>query len=251
MLRNELPQLFEVTKGPYRYDSIPLRRFYCNVHDCVFYFYDTTMYDDIMAVKESPDCEFRKYEMTRLSGLKNVLNEALQRWDEDKIDIPLEDVAYGNELKDAVNNLEVKYRDAEMARILNSDRVNRNHRARNDSGQNEAERSNACIGEALVDGGSMKWKFYDALEGLTKDEKEALSLEDIKNLEELAMERNARKVAKEVAKRINHEPGPAGDFMHPFLTPQGSSLFFFNTQQLRQFVWPGGTMFLEQHILRK
>lgn len=33
-----------------------------------------------------------------------------------------------------------------MARILNSDRVNRIHRARDDNGQNEAERSNACLG---------------------------------------------------------------------------------------------------------
>jgi len=32
--------------------------------------------------------------------------------------------------------------------------VNRIHRLRDDSGQNEAERSNGCIGEALVDGGN-------------------------------------------------------------------------------------------------
>ena len=118
------------------------------------------------------------------------------------------------------NNLEVKYRDAEMARILNSDRVNQIYRARNDSGQNEAERSNACIGEVLVDGGSLKWKLYDALDGLTKDEKEVLSLEDIKKLKELTMECNAWEVAKEVAERTNHEPGPAGDFMQSFLTPK-------------------------------
>lgn len=45
-----------------------------------------------------------------------------------------------------------------MARIFNSDRVNRVHRARDESRQNEAERSNACIGEALVNGGPLKWK---------------------------------------------------------------------------------------------
>ena len=105
MLRRELPQLFELTKGPYRYSSIPLRRFYSHVHDCVFYFHDTTMYEDIMAVTESSDCEFRKYEMTRLIWLKNELNEALQRWDEDKLDLLPEEVAYGNELKDAVTIL--------------------------------------------------------------------------------------------------------------------------------------------------
>ena len=44
------------------------------------------------------------------------------------------------------NNLEAKHRDAEIARILNSDPINGIHRARNDSAQNEAKRSNACIG---------------------------------------------------------------------------------------------------------
>jgi hypothetical protein len=43
------------------------------------------------------------------------------------------------------SNIEARYRDAEMARILNPDRVNRVHRARDDSGQNEDERSNEYI----------------------------------------------------------------------------------------------------------
>lgn len=56
-----------------------------------------------------------------------------------------------------------------MARILNSDCVNRIHRTSDDSGQNESERSNACInvGDTLVDGCALRWKFHDALVGLT------------------------------------------------------------------------------------
>ena len=75
---------------------------------------------------------------------------------------------------------EVKYRDVEMARIFNSDRVNCIHRARDDSGQNEAERSNACIGKALVDGGAMRWQYYETFDRLTDEEIPALSL-DVKN----------------------------------------------------------------------
>jgi hypothetical protein len=71
------------------------------------------------------------------------------------------------------SNVEVKYRVVEMARIFNFDRVNRIHRARDDSGQNEAERSNACIGEALVDGGTMRWQYYKAFDGLTEEEIQA------------------------------------------------------------------------------
>ena len=43
------------------------------------------------------------------------------------------------------SNLEVRFRDVEIARVHDSDRVNCVHRARDDSGQNEAERSNAAI----------------------------------------------------------------------------------------------------------
>lgn len=298
-LRRELPQLFEVTKGPYRYSHVSLRRFCAHVHDCLFYFEDTTMYEDVKAITKNPDCKFREYEVLRLSWIKSELCAATLRWDEDKIDVSAQDVAYGNEVKDAVrlimddldqnihasqltgeqlwqvygdlqrnmnqvldcikelqlppvktdilkntdagpgvgsSNVEVRYRDVEMARILNSDRMNRIHRARDDSGQNEAERSNACIGDALVDGGSLQWKFYDALGGLTQEEIKSLSLDDIKKREELAMEKNAWTVAKNVAERISDEPGPAGDYMQSYVTPCKDRHFFFNTEHLRQFL---------------
>lgn len=74
------------------------------------------------------------------------------------------------------SNIEVKFRDAEMARVLNFDRLNRVHRARNDSGQNESERSNACIREALVDGASLQWNHYGPLDNLDEDEIKKLSV---------------------------------------------------------------------------
>ena len=48
-----------------------------------------------------------------------------------------------------VSNTHVRYRDAEIARLHNSTRRNRIHRERNDSGQNEAERTNAAIGASF------------------------------------------------------------------------------------------------------
>ena len=59
-----------------------------------------------------------------------------------------------------VSNVEVKYRDIEMSRINGWTHMNEIHRVPRDSGQNEAERSNAAIGEALVDGRALKWEFY-------------------------------------------------------------------------------------------
>ena len=79
---------------------------------------------------------------------------------------------------------EVRYRD------VDSDCVNGIHRVRDDGGQNEAERSNVCIGDALVDGGTLRWKFYEALDGLTQAEIESLSLDDIRKRKGLAMEQN-------------------------------------------------------------
>ena len=84
--------------------------------------------------------------------------------------------------------------------------------------------------------GPCNGRFHDALDGLTQDEITALSLDDIKKREELATEQNAWTVAWNVFERINHGPGPAGDYMQLFLTPHKNAQFFFNTEQLRQFV---------------
>lgn len=61
------------------------------------------------------------------------------------------------------------------------------YKARDDSGQKEAERSNACIGYALVDDGALRWKFHDVLVGLTQYEIELLSLDSVKKRDEPAI----------------------------------------------------------------
>lgn len=48
-----------------------------------------------------------------------------------------------------VSNTNVRYRDAEIARLHNSARGNRIHRARDDSGQNKEERTNTAIGSKV------------------------------------------------------------------------------------------------------
>ena len=82
----------------------------------------------------------------------------------------------------------------------------------------------------------MRWKFHNALDGLSQDETESLSLDDTKKSKNLSIEQNAWTVAKNVGERINHEPGAAGDYMQSFVTPHKNAQFFFNTEQLSQFV---------------
>jgi hypothetical protein len=83
-----------------------------------------------------------------------------------------------------VSNTEVRFRDIEIATIHSSDRVNRIHRAPGDSGQNESERSNAAIGNALVDGAALKWRYFEPLDGLPSDEVDNLTITELTNMEE-------------------------------------------------------------------
>ena len=45
--------------------------------------------------------------------------------------------------------------------------------------QNEAEQLNACIGDALCDGGSLKWQIYQTLHGLSEEEVKSLSTSEL------------------------------------------------------------------------
>ena len=55
-----------------------------------------------------------------------------------------------------VSSFEVKFIDAELARLWNSDYRIRLHRSRGDSGQGEAGRTNSAIGDSIVDGNCPK-----------------------------------------------------------------------------------------------
>lgn len=75
-----------------------------------------------------------------------------------------------------MSNFSVQFRDAEIARLYNSDYWIRCHRSRGDSGQGEAERTNSAIGDAVVDGGTVYWEVIKRFEDLTKEEVETINL---------------------------------------------------------------------------
>ena len=95
-----------------------------------------------------------------------------------------------------VSNFEVKFRDAELCRIFNSDHRMRLHRSRGDSGQGEAERTNSAIGDAVVDGATINWEVYKKFEEMNEEEINQLSVKEFEELEEQRMEKNAWYVAK-------------------------------------------------------
>ncbi len=69
-----------------------------------------------------------------------------------------------------VANVEVCFRDAELARLWNSDYKVRVHRSRGDSGQGEAEWTNSAIVDSVVDGATIEWETLKQYKGMTEDE---------------------------------------------------------------------------------
>ena len=75
-----------------------------------------------------------------------------------------------------VSNFEVKFRDAEMCRMFNSDYRIRLHRSRGDSGQGEAERTNSAIGDSVVDGSTIEWERFKKFQRMSQEEIDTLGV---------------------------------------------------------------------------
>ncbi len=86
-----------------------------------------------------------------------------------------------------------------------------------------------------MDGGALQWKYNKGLEDKTAAEVEAMSIDDINQIEEDAIKDNAWQVCNEVTKRIHMEPGPAGDLMLAMTDQPLSQHFFSNTRYLQDF----------------
>ena len=141
----------------------------------------------------------------------------------------------------ASNNYEVKFREVEIAKLHKSSLRHRVHLASDDQGQNEAERTNAYIGEALADGTPLKIDYFDKHEGLTDDDKNSLPLPQLTAHEEKMAERNAWAIAEDIAMRIDSEPGPSG-YMQGFVTHKKEYQFFYNTSHLNKWRKSGKRM---------
>lgn len=135
----------------------------------------------------------------------------------------------------AISNFEVKFRDAELSRIWNSDYRIRLHRAREDSGQGEAERTNSAVGDAVIDGGSIKWEYYDRFYDKSDEDIEKMTLAEYETHEDKRMERNAWRVAHDIALRIDDAP-VLSEYIRGFVTEKDEETFFFNKNQLQDYI---------------
>lgn len=133
-----------------------------------------------------------------------------------------------------VTNYEVKFRDAEICRMFDSDYRVRVHRSRGDSGQGEAERTNSAIGDAVVDGSTIEWEKYKKFEGMTDEEVKKLSVQQYEELEAERMKLNAWAVSKELVQRIDGAP-VLSERIKAYLSEDKDDIFFFNQHYLNQY----------------
>ena len=89
------------------------------------------------------------------------------------------------------SNFEVRFRDAELALIHNSDHRILAYPSRGNSADNEAERTNSAIGDSIVDGSTIQWEQYKKFDGLSDEEISTLTFKEYEEHERQRMEKNA------------------------------------------------------------
>ena len=101
------------------------------------------------------------------------------------------------------------------------------HRSRGDSGENEAERTNSAIGDAIVDGAIIEWEHYKRFDGMSKEEISAMSLQDYESDEAKRMKKNAwRNISNELAERIDGAP-VLSEYIHGHVSERTEDSYFF------------------------
>ena len=133
-----------------------------------------------------------------------------------------------------ISNFEVRFRDAELARLHNSDYRIRLHRSRGDSRQNEAERTNSAIQDSVIDGATIPWESEERFAGMTSEEITNMSVKEYEIYESDRMKRNAWSVANEVARRIDGAP-VLSEYLHCKVSNNIEDQFFFNGDILKQY----------------
>ena len=92
-----------------------------------------------------------------------------------------------------ITNFDVRFRIGQRIRIMDADYFVRHHLSNGDSAQNEVERCQSYIGDAICDGASLEWE-YKKLDEREMELLEKLPYKKIEEFELKRMEFNANKV---------------------------------------------------------
>eukprot|EP00794_Sanderia_malayensis_P003753 gene3753-4275_t len=139
-----------------------------------------------------------------------------------------------------VSNHDVKLRCAEIILLTNADYYIRHHLASGDSSQNEVERCQSYVGDAICDGGAIDWEYRMPFEGLTEERIANISLDEMEQHEYDRMKYNAFQVCEELTCRIDGAVAPGG-FMKAYTSDSAEDLFFKNHKSLKEFISKAGS----------
>ena len=134
-----------------------------------------------------------------------------------------------------MTNQDVQLRCAEIILLTEPDYYIRHHLANDDSSQNEVERCQSYVGDAICDGGSISWEHKTPYEGLSDEKIASMTLEELEELEHYRMKYNAFKVCDELTCRIDGATSPGG-FMKAFTSSDTDELFFNNHSCLKEYL---------------
>lgn len=125
------------------------------------------------------------------------------------------------------SNRDVRFRAAEKVLIDNLDFYTRIHRATGDC-QNEVERTQAAVGKAISDGGSIHWE-YKQLD-IEDDEIKQMTIDEIEKTEDDINKFNVTQTCKDLAMRVENSPGPRGGFMTGIVVGCDKEQLYFNDE---------------------
>ena len=96
-----------------------------------------------------------------------------------------------------ITNHDVNVCCAEIILLTGIDYYIRHDLANSDSSQNEVERCQSYVGDAICDGGALIWEYKSSYEGLTEEQISAMSFDELEKSEHDRMKYNAFKVCEE------------------------------------------------------
>ena len=134
-----------------------------------------------------------------------------------------------------LTNHAVLYRVCAEIIICRYDYYIRLHLAPGDSSNNEVERIQSSIGDAICDGGTLQCDYYKKYADLTEEEITEMTVEDHEQYKWERMERNAFAVCEEVNSRVDGAATVDG-YMKSYVSKHVDDLFFWDGEFLKSYI---------------
>ena len=134
-----------------------------------------------------------------------------------------------------LSNHAVLYRVCSEIMICKYDYYTRVHLAPNDSSNNEVERIQSSIGDAICDGGALDWDYFPKFSDVLEEDVKNWTVAEHESYEWDRMERNAFAVCEEVNRRVDGAETVDG-YMKSYVSKHSDEFFFWDGKFLKEFI---------------